>query len=142
MENFIVDFTIGNVFIHMDNLFNGENQLLADTVNKFLNEHSQEVIKEVKPEISKQLSELVTRVMNDAFSELPADKLIDSLNKSFSTAQPLQLPPQPPLPPQPSHQPLQLPHPGLQLQKTFLGSQQRLGQQAKARLLQLFTGRK
>lgn len=138
----------------MDNLFNGENQLLADTVNKFLNEHSQEVIKEVKPEISKQLSELVTRVMNDAFSELPADKLIESLNKSFTTEhvqsapkpplplpphQPLQLPPQPHLP---SHQPLQLPHPGLQLQKTLLGSQQRLGQQAKARLLQLFTGRK
>ena len=46
----------------------------ANTVNKFLNDHSQEVIKEVKPEISRQLTELVTRVMNDAFSELPADK--------------------------------------------------------------------
>ena len=43
-------------------------------MNKFLNDHSQEVIKEVKPEISRQLTELVTRVMNDAFSELPADK--------------------------------------------------------------------
>lgn len=31
----------------MNNLFNGENKLLADTVNKFLNDHSQEVIKEV-----------------------------------------------------------------------------------------------
>ena len=32
----------------MNNLFNGENKLLADTVNKFLNDHSQEVIKEVR----------------------------------------------------------------------------------------------
>ena len=31
----------------MNNLFNGENQLLADTVNKFLNDHGQEVLKEV-----------------------------------------------------------------------------------------------
>ena len=61
VENFNVDFTIGHVFIQMNNLFNGENQLLAETVNKFLNDHSQEVIKEVKPSISRQLSMLVTR---------------------------------------------------------------------------------
>ena len=47
VENFNVDFNIGHVFIQMNNLFNGENKLLADTVNKFLNDHSQEVIKEV-----------------------------------------------------------------------------------------------
>ena len=47
VDNFNIDFTIGQVFIQMNNLFNGENQLLADTVNKFLNDHSQEVIKEV-----------------------------------------------------------------------------------------------
>ena len=47
VDNFDIDFTIGQVFIQMNNLFNGENQLLADTVNKFLNDHSQEVIKEV-----------------------------------------------------------------------------------------------
>jgi len=74
VDNSDIDFNIGRVFIHMNNLFNGENELLANTVNKFLNDHSQEVIKEVKPEISRQLTELVTRVMNDAFSELPADK--------------------------------------------------------------------
>ena len=47
VDNFDIDFTVGQVFIRMNNLFNGENQLLADTVNKFLNDHSQEVIKEV-----------------------------------------------------------------------------------------------
>ena len=35
----------------MNNLFNGENELLANTVNKFLNDHGQEVLKEVKPAI-------------------------------------------------------------------------------------------
>ena len=39
------------VIIHMNNLFNGENELLANTVNKFLNDHGQEVLKEVKPAI-------------------------------------------------------------------------------------------
>ena len=48
VSNFNVDFGIGHVFIQLNNLFNGENKLLADTVNKFLNDHSQEVIKEVK----------------------------------------------------------------------------------------------
>ena len=36
----------------------------------------------MKPEISRQLTQLVTRVMNDAFSELPADKLLNNLNRS------------------------------------------------------------
>ena len=48
VSNFNVDFGIGHVFIQLNNLFNGENKLLADTVNKFLNDHSQEVIKEVR----------------------------------------------------------------------------------------------
>ena len=103
MDNFIVDFTIGNVFIQMNNLFNGENKLLADNVNKFLNDHSQDVIKEVRPEISKQLSTLVTRVMNDAFSDLPADKLINSLQSSSAQSpvvtHPLPPPVTHPLPP-------------------------------------------
>ena len=47
MDNSNIDFNIGRVFIHMNNLFNGENKLLADTVNKFLNDHGQEVLKEV-----------------------------------------------------------------------------------------------
>jgi len=82
VDNTNIDFDIGKVNIHMDNLFNGDNQLLADTVNKFLNDHGQEVLAEVKPEISRQLTNLVTRVMNDAFSELPADQLINNLGRS------------------------------------------------------------
>jgi len=79
IDNTNIDFNIGKVNIHMDNLFNGDNHLLADTVNKFLNEHGQDVLAEVKPEISRQLTTLVTRVLNDAFSKLPADKLITNL---------------------------------------------------------------
>jgi len=89
VDNSNIDFNIGRVFIHMNNLFNGENKLLADTVNKFLNDHGQEVLKEVKPEISRQLTQLVTRVMNDAFSELPADKLLNNLNRSARSGQSL-----------------------------------------------------
>jgi len=77
-----LDFKIGKVIIHMNNLFNGENELLANTVNKFLNDHGQEVLKEVKPAIRDQLRNLVTRVMNDAFSSLPADQLLNNLVRS------------------------------------------------------------
>ena len=50
------------VIIHMNNLFNGENELLANTVNKFLNDHGQEVLKEVKPAIRFQNREKFRRV--------------------------------------------------------------------------------
>jgi hypothetical protein len=82
-----LDFKIGKVIIHMNNLFNGENELLANTVNKFLNDHGQEVLKEVKPAIRDQLRNLVTRVMNDAFSSLPADQLLNNLVRSARSGQ-------------------------------------------------------
>jgi len=82
-----LDFKIGKVIIHMNNLFNGENELLANTVNKFLNDHGQEVLKEVKPAIRDQLRDLVTRVMNDAFSSLPADQLLNNLVRSARSGQ-------------------------------------------------------
>ena len=43
----------------------------------------------MKPEISRQLTQLVTRVMNDAFSDLPADKLLNNLNRSARSGQSL-----------------------------------------------------
>jgi len=101
-----LDFKIGKVIIHMNNLFNGENELLANTVNKFLNDHGQEVLKEVKPAIRDQLRDLVTRVMNDAFSSLPADQLLNNLVRSARSGQStpapggLQLPLVPNQPPQ------------------------------------------
>jgi len=96
VDNSDLNFDIGKVEIQMNNLFNGENKLLAETVNKFLNDHGQEVLAEVKPEISQQLTQLVTRVMNDAFSRLPADKLLNNLNRSsrsgHSSRQPIHHP--------------------------------------------------
>ena len=84
--------------------------------------------------------------MNDAFSSLEADKLLDSLNTNQRLLHSLNSPvsthslgslapaspalihaPLPPLPP---------------LHRVLLGPQQRLGQITKARLLQLFSGRK
>jgi len=93
-----LDFKIGKVIIHMNNLFNGENELLANTVNKFLNDHGQEVLKEVKPAIRDQLRNLVTRVMNDAFSSLPADQLLNNLVRSARSGQSSPAPPLPSVP--------------------------------------------
>jgi len=75
-----LDFTIDHVAIQMNNLFNGESPELAQRVNDFLNKKGQDVLNEVKPEMTKQLAEFVTRVINDAFSKIPADDLLSTLN--------------------------------------------------------------
>lgn len=72
-----IDFTINSINIRLENLFNGD-PILGETVNHFLNENSQEILRDIKPEISRQLSNLVQRVMNDALSQLPVDAFLRS----------------------------------------------------------------
>ena len=84
--------------------------------------------------------------MNDAFSSLEADKLLDSLNTNQRLLHSLNSPVSThslgslgslaPASPALIHAPLP------PLHRVLLGPQQRLGQITKARLLQLFSGRK
>jgi len=80
VNNLNIDFQIQDVKIHMTNLFRGDNELLAKAVNDFLNEHSDKVLNEVRPEIARRMTIFVSRVMNEAFSELPADDLLNKLH--------------------------------------------------------------
>ena len=114
----------------------------------------------MKPAISAQLSQLVTRVMNDAFSELPADKLLDNLQINRLPVQteglppihpsgsiPVQVPrthPSGPIPVQvPGGQVPLVQHPAQHnipihhqpVQKNILSPQQRIGLNTKVRFL-------
>ncbi|XP_068214566.1 protein takeout-like [Palaemon carinicauda] len=70
-----IDFTIHRLNIKLDNLFNGD-PILGQTVNLFVNQNSQEILRDVKPEVTRQLGELVEKVMNDALSQLPVDAFL------------------------------------------------------------------
>lgn len=70
-----INFDIRDISLHLSNLFNGD-PLLGETVNHFLNQNSQEVLRDVKPEVSRQLNVLIQRVMNDALSQLPVSSFL------------------------------------------------------------------
>lgn len=70
-----VDFTIANMKIHLNNLFNGD-KILEETMNLFLNDHGREILQDVKPEVTVRLNELVQKVMNDALSQLPVSAFL------------------------------------------------------------------
>lgn len=70
-----IDFSINKLVIRLENLFNGD-PILGETVNHFLNENSQEILRDIKPEVTRQLNRLVENVMNDALSQLPIDAFL------------------------------------------------------------------
>lgn len=75
VSNVQVDFDINRMRVKLDNLFNGD-PILGEAVHLFLNENGKEVLAEIKPEIQRRLNELVQKVMNDAFSQLPVDTFL------------------------------------------------------------------
>jgi len=74
-----IDFDIASAQVQLDNLFDGRAPAVAKTVNDFINQNSGLIINEVKPQIRDQVTNLVQSVMNDAFSQLPADDFLELL---------------------------------------------------------------
>ena len=74
-----IDFDIASAQVQLDNLFDGRAPAVAKTVNDFINQNSGMIINEVKPQIREQVTVLVQSVMNDAFSQLPADDFLEQL---------------------------------------------------------------
>lgn len=74
-----IDFDIASAQVQLDNLFDGRAPAVAKTVNDFINQNSGLIINEVKPQIREQVTVLVQSVMNDAFSQLPADDFLEQL---------------------------------------------------------------
>ncbi|CAL4124495.1 unnamed protein product [Meganyctiphanes norvegica] len=75
VSNVFVDFDIDRMRVNLDNLFGGD-PILGEAVHLFLNDNGKEVLGEIKPEIQRRLNDLVQKVMNDAFSQLPVDAFL------------------------------------------------------------------
>lgn len=77
-----LDFDIGTLSVHLDNLFDGKLPVLASTVNEFLNANSKVIVDEVKPQIKLEVTRLVESVMNEAFSKLPVEDFLNQLEQA------------------------------------------------------------
>ncbi|KAK3912600.1 Protein takeout [Frankliniella fusca] len=69
-KNIHVDFSVGEMRIHLNNLFNG-NKVLGRTVNQFLNKNSVEVIGELREELGRALGEVFLPILQKAFGQIP-----------------------------------------------------------------------
>ncbi|KAJ1528363.1 hypothetical protein ONE63_006782 [Megalurothrips usitatus] len=69
-KNIHVDFTVGDMRIHLNNLFNG-NKVLGRTVNQFLNKNANEVIGELHEELGRALGEVFLPILQRAFGQIP-----------------------------------------------------------------------
>ena len=81
IQDFIFDFDIGALDVHLDNLFDGKLPVLANTVNEFLNSQYQVIINEIKPQIQLEVTRLVQRVMNEAFNKLPVEEFLNKVQQ-------------------------------------------------------------
>lgn len=70
METMKVTFIVGGMRIHLTNLFNG-NEILAASLNAFLNQHSHEIISELRPDLEAGLSDIFKGLWNNVFSKIP-----------------------------------------------------------------------
>ena len=61
---------VGGLNIKMDNLFNGQADQLAKTVDKFLNQNTDKFIKDFQPAIAKSVSGFLRGFYNSAVSQI------------------------------------------------------------------------
>jgi hypothetical protein len=82
IQDTLFDFEIGALNVHLDNLFDGQLPVLANTVNEFLNSQHQVIINEIKPQIKIEVTRLVERVMNEAFNKLPVEEFLNKVQQA------------------------------------------------------------
>lgn len=70
IEDMKVTFLVGQMRIHLDNLFNG-NKVLGASLNMFLNQNAKEVISELRSDLERGLANIFTGLWNNVFSKLP-----------------------------------------------------------------------
>ncbi|XP_055703719.1 uncharacterized protein LOC129802123 [Phlebotomus papatasi] len=65
-----VQFLVGGMKIHLDNLFNG-NQILGASLNLFLNQNANEIIAELRSDLENGLAKIFINLWNNVFSRMP-----------------------------------------------------------------------
>ncbi|XP_055384412.1 protein takeout [Condylostylus longicornis] len=70
IEDMKVNFLVGDMRIHLTNLFNG-NEILAASINSFLNQNAHEVIAELRNDLESGLADIFKALWNNVFSKMP-----------------------------------------------------------------------
>uniref|UniRef100_A0A1I8MVB9 Hemolymph juvenile hormone binding protein (JHBP) n=1 Tax=Musca domestica TaxID=7370 RepID=A0A1I8MVB9_MUSDO len=70
IDDMKVTFNVGSMRIHLNNLFNG-NEILAASINSFLNQNGNDVIAELRPDLEKGLADIFHGLWNNVFSKIP-----------------------------------------------------------------------
>jgi len=65
-----MEISVGGLNIKMDNLFNGQADALAKTVDKFLNQNTDKFIKDFQPAIAKSVSGFLKKFYNSAVANI------------------------------------------------------------------------
>lgn len=65
------------MYMHMDNLFNGD-KLLGDTTNQFLDENWQVLVTELKPLMLKAIDDASVDIVKPVFDKIPYAELYDN----------------------------------------------------------------
>lgn len=65
-----VTFLVGDMRIHLHDLFNG-NKVLGSSLNMFLNQNANEVISELRGDLENGLADIFTGLWNNVFSKIP-----------------------------------------------------------------------
>lgn len=74
IEKSKLDFDTTEVFVHFDNLFNG-NKELGMTTNDFFNQNWRDILKEIKPAVSDALSSVWESLINNVFGNIPYEEI-------------------------------------------------------------------
>nr|CAI5868767.1 unnamed protein product [Callosobruchus analis] len=70
-----LDFQVGKAYFKLENLFNGD-KTLGDTMNNFLNENWEEVIKEIGGAISQTIRTVARTISSGYFKKVPYRELL------------------------------------------------------------------
>lgn len=65
------------MYMHMENLFNGD-KLLSDTTNQFLNENWRDIFNELQPAMIKAVDVMNLDVSKPVFDTVPYSELYDN----------------------------------------------------------------
>ncbi|XP_066592798.1 protein takeout-like [Prorops nasuta] len=74
VKDYVVKFSPGRVSLQFDNLFNGDT-VLGDQMNKFINENSELLFKELQAPYEETFGLVFQKLSNDIFSRIPMNKL-------------------------------------------------------------------
>lgn len=59
-----IDFKLGNLYLHFENLFGGKNKALSDTTNEFINQNWREIIGELTPLLEDTMGTILITVIS------------------------------------------------------------------------------